>query len=68
MPFFSPRVDDDQPPVKLTAIAHITPLTPNICLTLMKLLKLEYNSYARPKPPPGSTYGGPQPAYGFRLE
>ncbi|KAB5561209.1 hypothetical protein DKX38_006166 [Salix brachista] len=26
----------------------------------------EYNSYARPKPPPGSTYGGPQPAYGFQ--
>ncbi|KAJ6707837.1 hypothetical protein OIU85_028135 [Salix viminalis] len=29
-------------------------------------LETEYNSYARPKPPPGSTYGGPQPAYGFQ--
>eukprot|EP00258_Populus_trichocarpa_P031717 XP_024447736.1 uncharacterized protein At5g39570-like [Populus trichocarpa] len=29
-------------------------------------LETEYSSYARPKPRPGSTYGEPQPAYGFQ--
>ncbi|KAJ6364985.1 hypothetical protein OIU76_029876 [Salix suchowensis] len=29
-------------------------------------LETEYNSYAHPKLPPGSTYGGPQLAYGFQ--
>nr|ABK94790.1 unknown [Populus trichocarpa] len=45
-----PAIQSAQPPVKLTTIAPITPLTLSHLLTLMKLLKLNTAAMLVPSP------------------